>query len=125
MRPHPVGMLSGLVVLSLLTGCGSAPPATTSAPPTTAHSTQFNIAAGQQLYAHVCYYCHGTQGQGGQGPALWGPSSVIPGSGWNQATLASFIQQNMPQATVNGVAPGSLSTAQANNVAAFILSKNK
>lgn len=59
-------------------------------------------------------------------PQLWGPGNAIKGGSYdNQQALAQFIQQAMPPMTVNGVKSGSLSTAQANNVAAYILSKNK
>lgn len=59
-------------------------------------------------------------------PQLWGSGNAISGSAYDsQKALAGFIQSNMPPITVNGVAPGSLSATDANNVAAYILAKIK
>lgn len=129
MKRSAVWLVPWLLV-GLIVGCG---PTETANPPSSTPSSNkpvvVNIAAGRALFQHVCAYCHGSQGQGGVrmgAPALWGPSGVIKGSGYdNQSSLAAFIQQYMPLEAVNGVNPGSLTTSQANNVAAYILQQNK
>jgi thiosulfate dehydrogenase len=86
-----------------------------------------NLVAGAKLYEHVCYYCHGTNGQGFQhgwaAPPLWGPESYAQGAGMSKlAMLTNFIKTAMPVAPVNGVKPGSLTEQQAQDIAAFVLS---
>lgn len=88
-----------------------------------AHS---NVASGAALYKHVCYYCHGTHGQGFQhgwaAPPLWGPGSYAQGAGMSSLKmLTSFIKTAMPVAPVNGVNPGSLTVQQAQDIAAYVL----
>jgi cytochrome c len=104
----------------------AAPSPSSAAPaPSTAVSAA-EIAAGQKLYAQVCSTCHGSNGQGGTAPALWGPGSVITAGSpmADLTTLAGFIKSAMPAAPTNGYAPGSLTPAQANDAAAYILSQN-
>lgn len=83
------------------------------------------IAAGKQLFAQVCSVCHGTNGQGGIGPRLWGSGNLVVGGPYDTlSSLAGFIKSFMPAATTNGVAPGSLSQTQATDAAAYILYQN-
>ncbi|HEY2907085.1 MAG TPA: c-type cytochrome [Vicinamibacterales bacterium] len=81
-------------------------------------------AAGASIYSTQCASCHGTDGQGVQigdkkaGP-LWGPDSWNDGAGAARTyTLAGIIRYSMPYLN-----PGSLSDAEAQQVAAFITSK--
>lgn len=103
--------------------------APSSSPPSSAALSAAQIAAGQKLYGQVCSVCHGNQGQGGakmNAPALWGSNSLISkGSSMaNLSALSQFIKSTMPVQTTNGVARGSLTQAQADDAAAFILHQN-
>jgi cytochrome c len=85
------------------------------------------IALGQKLYAKSCVVCHGANGQGSansfHAPGLWPPAATASAvSSLGLSGLTSFIKQNMPLVPTNGVAPGSLSTADATALATFILS---
>ncbi|MEO6433801.1 MAG: c-type cytochrome [Sphingomicrobium sp.] len=83
----------------------------------------YDPAHGATLYASTCAACHGAEGQGAKQPGgkivyppLWGPDSYNWGAGMARIDLAAgFIRANMPQDK-----PGSLSDAQAWDVAAFI-----
>ena len=85
-------------------------------------ANQLDRNAGQQLYAQNCASCHGSDGQGVQlsptlkpGP-LWGDKSYNDGAGLAKVeTLAGFIRYTMPYSN-----PGTLSDAQAQQIAAFI-----
>jgi cytochrome c len=117
------------VLVVILAGCGSSSPSAHGNRPY-AHLTA-NIAAGANLYRHVCAYCHGRNGSGNANqsgaPALWGPNTIVTAQNpytSSRSALAGFIQQNMPLQTVDGVAPGSLSAQQALNVAAYIWQNN-
>lgn len=73
---------------------------------------------GSQVYVQQCQICHGANGAGKppEFPALWGPDSYNDGAGmYGIPKMAQFIRQNMPQ-----TAPGSLTTQQAYDVAAYI-----
>lgn len=118
----------------ILVACGAAPHGTAAPPKNHRIALSPQVLAGQELFTHVCYYCHGLNGAGdnhGSGaPALWGSGSPL----WSAlsanlnsspSTLARFIHAYMPLKTVNGVAPGSLSVTQANDVAAFIFYEHK
>jgi mono/diheme cytochrome c family protein len=73
--------------------------------------------AGQEVFANVCAGCHGASLQGGVGPGLVSPAFTAT---WrNAAALFSFISQNMP---LND--PGSLSSGQYWDLAAFLLARN-
>ena len=79
---------------------------------------------GEELFLDHCTNCHGQDGQGVQvgdmkpGP-LWGPGSWNDGAGAARVyTLAGIIRYMMPY-----LAPGSLTDAEAQQIAAFITSK--
>ena len=74
---------------------------------------------GAALYAEKCVTCHGSKGRGLSGtfPPLWGRTSFNSGAGMAHIErMAGFVRYNMPYN-----APGSLSLAQAYDVAAFVL----
>ena len=83
----------------------------------------YDPARGAQVFAAKCTACHGADGQGAQQPdgkivypPLWGPRSYNWGAGMARVDLAAgFIRANMPFDQ-----PGTLSDAQAWDVAAFI-----
>ncbi|HEX8827363.1 MAG TPA: c-type cytochrome, partial [Xanthobacteraceae bacterium] len=78
-----------------------------------------DIAHGAAIYAQVCTTCHKASGRGVSGvfPPLWGPTSFNDGAGMAHIDrMTGFVRYNMPQN-----APGSLSLAQAYDVAAFVL----
>jgi thiosulfate dehydrogenase len=80
--------------------------------------------AGAAVYQAKCARCHGvstggTTISGGLFPPLWGPMSFNVGAGMNRIrTITAFIRRNMPRDR-----PGSLSSAEAVNVAAYITSR--
>ncbi|HET6274737.1 MAG TPA: c-type cytochrome [Candidatus Cybelea sp.] len=79
-----------------------------------------SAAAGARLYAQKCSVCHGADGNGVANvfPPLWGTTSFNNGAGMAHIDrMTGFIRYNMPQN-----APGSLSLAQAYDVATFVLS---
>lgn len=84
---------------------------------TTATTGGSSVQQGQVIFQQQCSMCHGTNGQGGAGPALMGSGSALSGSMTQQSSLTSFIKANMPLTS-----PGSLSQQQATDVASFILS---
>ena len=75
-------------------------------------------AAGASVYAQKCQACHGADGAGnGPFPPLWGPTSFNNLAGMSDvSTMARFVKYNMPQN-----APGTLSSQEAFDVAAFVL----
>ena len=82
---------------------------------------ELDPARGQRLFVQQCAPCHGLDGQGVDlgvakpGP-LWGPGSWNDGAGTARIyTLAGFIRHAMPLS-----APGLLSDADAQHVAAYI-----
>jgi thiosulfate dehydrogenase len=75
---------------------------------------------GATLYAQKCAACHRADGAGisGVSPPLWGARSFNRGAGMAHLDrMTGFVRYNMPQN-----APGSLSWADAYDVAAFVLS---
>jgi mono/diheme cytochrome c family protein len=79
------------------------------------------IATGGAFYAEACASCHGADLQGGTGPALRPVAALKQpeGRAASAADLARWIRLNMPVAD-----PGSLSSAQAHDVTAFILARS-
>jgi cytochrome c len=72
------------------------------------------IAAGAEVYAASCAYCHGVAGEGGDGPALTDIRSV---QAFRTASrLHAFLRLSMPYD-----APGSLSDSEYFDVVAFLL----
>jgi thiosulfate dehydrogenase len=87
----------------------------------------FDIAQGRQVYEAKCAICHGDDGQGRKVegdyvfPPLWGADSYNWGAGMHRInTAAAFIKANMPLGK-----GGSLSDAEAWNVAAFMNSHER
>lgn len=73
---------------------------------------------GRAIFVASCTRCHGVDGQGLVGPALWGPMSFSVGASMaRESRGASFIRHNMPYDM-----PGTLTDQQAYDVAAFIAS---
>lgn len=87
-----------------------------------------NLANGEKLFQQSCAACHGVNGEGSQygptvGPALWGPDSFNIGAGMARVrTAAGYIQKYMPKMTMGYRAPGTLTTQEAVDLAAYILS---
>ena len=120
---------SVLVLLSLIFtfGCSSTTPPTTTnlgttTTPTGSGTFQAMANLGQTVYTNNCATCHGTSGQGGTGPAVWG-SGFIPGQyvgttlfALNAQAMLNFISSSMPL-----TAPGSLSHTDAINVLCYLL----
>lgn len=83
---------------------------------------------GAALYQEACAYCHGASGQGGvrdRAPKLWGKNNTVQGGAYSSpAALSQFIRRYMPLDPVNGINPGSLTRAQAQSLARYILSKH-
>ncbi|MDA8206893.1 MAG: c-type cytochrome [Thermaerobacter sp.] len=83
------------------------------------------LSSGGTLYMQACSYCHGNHGQGGlrqSAPKLWGSGNFVTDSAYGKvAPLSQFIRQYMPLQPVNGINPGSLSPAQAQDLARYIL----
>ncbi len=120
----------GMVVLTAaLAACGAYGSSAPASSPPVVHASP---RSGATLFFHVCFYCHGSHGQGNAhhsgAPALWGSTSpLVTGGALNGALntlpgLAAYIKANMPLRTVNGVSPGSLSREEAYAVARFIRS---
>jgi thiosulfate dehydrogenase len=78
-----------------------------------------SVERGRALYKQRCEECHRADG-GGVGsvyPPLWGSRSFNQGAGMAHIDrMTGFVRYNMPQN-----APGSLTLAQAYDVAAFVL----
>jgi thiosulfate dehydrogenase len=77
-----------------------------------------NPLRGARLFVEKCSSCHGLDGQGVPGiyPPLWGRRSFNDGAGMAHLDrMTGFVRYNMPQD-----APGSLSLAQAYDVASFV-----
>jgi len=79
-----------------------------------------SVGRGKALYERRCAACHQSDG-GGVGsvyPPLWGARSFNQGAGMAHIDrMTGFVRYNMPQN-----APGSLTVAEAYDVAAFVLS---
>lgn len=87
-----------------------------------------NIDNGRIIYARACVACHGLNGEGGgfgpnAGPALWGDGSFNIGAGMGRVrTIAGYIQKYMPKVQMGLYTPGNLTTQEAVDLAAYILS---
>lgn len=79
-----------------------------------------DTARGALIYHAACARCHGADGAGlARIPALWGPKSFSIGASMaRQERAASFIRHNMPFDK-----PGTLTDAEAYDVAAFVTAK--
>ncbi|MFD2580325.1 c-type cytochrome [Novosphingobium colocasiae] len=75
--------------------------------------------AGSSAYSAKCAACHGAKLEGGFGPPLSGSGFKAKWSAKGLASLANYIKANMPPSDA-----GSLSAAQANQLAAMIGTKN-
>ena len=74
-----------------------------------------DIVAGQSLYSAKCAVCHGAEGAGGGGPALWGPGAFSGVSALAQPEkLAAYL------ATAMSAYAGSISHEEARDLAFFI-----
>jgi mono/diheme cytochrome c family protein len=83
--------------------------------------TATQVSAGASVFAAKCALCHGTQLEGGAGPALSGPNfkTLSTKVKANVSDIFTYMTTNMP---LN--APASLSHTQYVNILSFILSKN-
>lgn len=81
-----------------------------------------DTVAGKALFAANCARCHGADGAGQPGyPPLWGPRSFTIGAGMARLrTAAAFVHANMPRDR-----PGTLTTDEATNVAAYVTSRER
>jgi cytochrome c oxidase subunit 2 len=103
-------------------------PTPTPTPSTTAPSITFQslATAGKTIYSNNCASCHGENGEGGVGPALWGSNATL--GTYSGVTLfnndaqemLNFISTKMPLS-----APGSLSHEQYIDVLSYILVQDK
>ncbi len=77
--------------------------------------TKAEVASGAKLYASMCAACHGANGEGGGGPAVWGAGSWKASSDMARpGHLASYIQKSM------AAYAGTVTDEQARDIAAFI-----
>lgn len=90
-------------------------------PLSTPSFTSAQVTLGQRVYTQNCQGCHGDKLQGSRAPALVGEKFLDRWADGKRpaADLHGYIAKNMPRNK-----PGSLSTAQALNVTAFVLSRN-
>ena len=98
---------------------------TNTTPATTGQTYQTLASQGGSVYSSTCSVCHGNNGQGGIGPALWGSNATLgtyKGTtlfNKNAQDMLNFISTKMPL-----TAPGSLSNEQYIDVLAYILIQN-
>ncbi|MDR7522999.1 MAG: cytochrome c [Armatimonadota bacterium] len=85
-------------------------------PPQVAATEQ--VDRGRTVFRSSCAKCHGPEGQGGEGPTLIGPASVVRSYRTAQ-TLFDFVSANMPFD-----APGSLKAEDYWDILAFVLDAN-
>jgi S-disulfanyl-L-cysteine oxidoreductase SoxD len=119
-------MVSALTVAVSACGGGSyAPPATSAPPPTTSGTSQTGLTigqlsqSGQTVFSGNCAACHGNDGAGGIGPALWGSTANLKKYGTADG-LFKFISTAMPQSK-----PGSLTQQQYQQLLGYLLMQNK
>jgi mono/diheme cytochrome c family protein len=82
--------------------------------------TEAQAARGMELYDKQCTLCHGEKLDGGIAPGLTGDDFT---SEWVTQTVGDMVEK-MRQ-TMPADDPGKLTPAQATDIAAYILSKNK
>jgi len=111
-----VGMLSGLLIGAL----SLAVPAAQSRTVADRVYSDAQAARGQAAYKAQCLACHGDTLQGVVGPPLSGNNFLAVWGARSLADLVDKIQKTMPPQ-----APGSVSQAQAIDVAAYTLSAGK
>jgi hypothetical protein len=91
--------------------------------PNSVHLVLFRAQAlaGAKVFAAHCAQCHGTQLEGGAGPALVGPdfTDSVASDHLSLGDFFGMVAYQMPYD-----APGSLSHADYENVVAFLLSRN-
>ncbi len=105
------------------TGVSPVPTPTPSGPtPAPTATFQQLASAGKTDYANSCAVCHGANGEGGVGPALWGPKATLGTFAGttlfqsNAQAMLNFISKNMPLS-----APGSLTHQQYIDLLCYIL----
>jgi thiosulfate dehydrogenase len=77
-----------------------------------------DAAAGQKLYGSMCASCHGTDGSGGAGPAVWGNGAWSATSAMGKpAKLAAYVQKAM------AAYAGTIGDEQARDLAAYVDSR--
>ena len=83
--------------------------------------TAAQVSAGSALFQEKCSACHGTQLEGGAGPALSGPNfkTLSTKVKANVSDVFTYMSTNMPMN-----APASLTHDQYVKIMAFILSRN-
>ena len=98
-----------------------APPASTGAAPAQAAGMPASALAesGKAVYETNCQACHGKEGQGVIGPAVWGPRASPAKYGGTAADWHGYIRQAMPQNS-----PGSLSADEYLQVTTYLLLQN-
>lgn len=85
-----------------------------------------NIEEGEKLFNTACISCHATDAASENGLAVWGDDSYNDGAGMNRIrTIGAFIKNDMPKAQMGNIKPGSLTTEQAVNLAAYINSHDR
>jgi len=111
-------LVSSIVLPLVLTGCGASTAQTSAnsyspqkpsvSEPATSPQKPVDsaVARGLTIFNSKCIGCHGTNGSGGNAPSLIGKTPT-----------ASFIQTNMPRNN-----PGTLSSEQASDLVAYIIS---
>ena len=134
MNPLVVSSMAAAVAALLALGCGgSTPSEEPNSPGAAAEPASFaeQVSLGQTLFAEHCAHCHGSSGQGGDGPRLVGlelgalpldppPSATLRKTQFKTvADVATFVVANMPPDE-----PGSLSGEEYYSVLAFDLSAN-
>ena len=74
---------------------------------------------GKAVYETNCQACHGKEGQGVIGPAVWGPRASPAKYGGTAANWNGYIRQTMPQNS-----PGSLTADEYLQVTTYLLLQN-
>jgi polar amino acid transport system substrate-binding protein len=113
----------GTLIVALLAAAllgGALVPARVPAAPTVSFTAD-QVAAGQTIFETTCSPCHGSQLEGGAGPALHGPAFNTLANKVHATVgdIFTYMSTNMP---LNN--PASLKQGQYVEIMAFILSKN-